>query len=195
MPLTQEQFKVEQQIILWGVTAGFSGADIGYLVKVAYIESSFNNSAQNPSSTASGAFGFNNPTWQTYYSDLGSKDVLANQLAAMGREIQKFSTWYNDPAQNGNIPKNMTREEYMYMKHHDGQGATPSKNSPGSLIWTGTDFNPTVVPGVDGFQSGGSSYEGTYDIVWDGHGGGIAFEERTGNVEAILLNAGDFTYG
>ncbi|MEV4778862.1 phage tail tip lysozyme [Burkholderia sp. LMU1-1-1.1] len=190
--LNASQKAVEQQIVSFGTTHGFSNSDIAYAVKVAYIESRFDPNAANPTSTATGLFQYTDPNWKTYYSDLGAKNDPSNQIQAMFREITKYSQWFSDPAQNQNIPASITKNEYMYLKHHDGVGATPSASSPGVAIWRTTSFNPVVSSGNMSFNAGGQHYSGFYDLLWNDNTYGFASPERTPSVTMIMTNSNDF---
>lgn len=190
--LTTAQQAAEKQILDAAAAAGLSAADAGYLIKVAYIESSLNpNASRSDGGTASGLFGYTDGTWAQSNSDLGSKSSSTNQISAMIREVAKYTDYYNSPQTNGNIPASMSRQEYMYIKHHDGIGSTPSFNAPGAHIWSASPFNPVVTTDVNGFISGGVEYDGIYDMVWDGATGyAYADISYTGNVEAIMLYDG-----
>ncbi|MYN30109.1 transglycosylase SLT domain-containing protein [Duganella levis] len=191
---TKEQLAVEQKIIAYGSNHGYGSSEIEYAVRVAYIESRFDPSAQNSSTTASGLFQYTDSTWSTYNADLGAKNDANNQIAAMYREITKYSSWFSDPAQNQNIPSSMTRNEYLYLKHHDGVGATPSISSPAISIWRTTDYVPRVSNGHMSFYAGGAHYDGYYDLVWNDNMYGFATPERTPNVTVIYTNSNEF-YG
>lgn len=190
--LNNAQFANEQAIILQCLQAGMAGYQTEFIVKVAYIESRFDQNATNPTSTASGTFQFLNGTWNTYFSDIGSKDSLANQVTAMIREVRLFTEWYNNPATNGNIPQGMTLEQYMYQKHHDGRGSTPSLSSPGVQIFNATDFNPKFgqITGQNTILGGNENT--LYDVVWNDPMSGLAWNDKIPNVTAINIDAGSF---
>ena len=196
--LTDAQLKNEQYIINWALTNGLTPEDSEYLVKVAWIESSFGANLQNtsPGSTASGEFGFTTPTWTDRYSDLGDKNNLNNQLQAMSREISTFKSWYNDPSLNSNIPANMSLQEYMYIKHHDGVHATPSFTCPAAQIWDANQINVVIVPGQRA-AVGSVEYDenpnGIYDVAFQG-GYALGWDEGQPLTDAsyLITNPADF---
>lgn len=122
-------------IIQYGIENGFSLDQINIAVEIGFIESTFDNSATNPASTASGLFQYLDGTWNTYHSGLGSKNSQENQIQAFYEDITKWTGWYTNSATNGNIPSSMSLAEYAYVKHHDGNGYSSYSNAPGLVIY------------------------------------------------------------
>lgn len=144
--LSESQRNTQQQIVDYGIAHGFSGEQIGIAVKAAFIESSLgSNLGPNPQSTASGLFGYTNGTWNLYHSGLGEKNNIGNQINAFYSDMQKYTNWYNSPSTNYNIPMDqISLDEYIYIKHHDGVGYSDFLNAEGLDTWnaSGFDFNP-----------------------------------------------------
>ncbi len=144
MSLTQTQIDVKNEIIRYGNDRGFSDEHIQLAVNVAFIESSLGLILANPDSTASGIFQYIDRTWNLHHAHLGSKPEQANQITAFYNDIQTYFGWYTNPSLNGNIPSDMSFEEYVYIKHHDGRAHTKFHDAPGRQLYT-TKVNDDIV--------------------------------------------------
>jgi hypothetical protein len=145
-PLQQD---IVRQITNYGAEHGFSASDIAIAIKTAYIESSLGANVGTPPPapgnehpTASGLYQYTNETWKT---SNGDKNSIADQISAFYGDLATYRSWYNDPALNGNIPRDqIDLGEYVYIKHHDGRSFTDFLNAPGLTYWHGTSFVPEV---------------------------------------------------
>ena len=123
MALNTEQKNAKNEIIRYGVKNGHSNRDIQLAVNIAYIESTFNKNAKSldPKSTSKGLFGYNVNNWKDRHSNL-DRDNANDQISAIYDDINNYSNRYDnlsDQQKSG-----LTRDEYIYIKHHDGTNAT-----------------------------------------------------------------------
>jgi hypothetical protein len=122
MALSQSQQQLVQKITDYGVQHGFSNEQIAIAIKTAYIESSLGTNMGTPlpapgnlNPTASGLFQYTNETWSALHSGLGAKDNIDNQIVAFYADLATYSSWYSNPATNGNIPLGqIDMGEYVY---------------------------------------------------------------------------------
>src|SRR6218665_2066874 len=144
-PLNAAQQQAIANIIDYGTSIGAPNALIQAALHTAYLESRFGQNLQNPDSTASGLFHYTNGTWAGSHAALGEKNNFANQTIAMYADLAKYFEWWNNPATNGNIPKGqISLEEYLYIKHHDGAGYSNFLNAPGLSVIRGVDYSNTI---------------------------------------------------
>ena len=123
MALSTEQKNAKNEIIRYGIKNGHSNRDIQLAVNIAYIESSFNKNAKSSDSksTAKGLFGYNVNNWKDRHSNL-DRDNANDQISAIYDDINNYSNRYDnlsDQQKSG-----LTRDEYIYIKHHDGTNVT-----------------------------------------------------------------------
>jgi len=136
MALNTEQKNAKNEIIRYGVKNGHSNRDIQLAVNIAYIESTFNKNAKSldPKSTSKGLFQYKVGNWKDRHSNL-DRDNVNDQISAIYDDISDFSNRYDnlsDQQKSG-----LTRDEYIYIKHHDGAYATKfgMKESLGRRIY------------------------------------------------------------
>ena len=136
MALNTEQKNAKNEIIRYGVKNGHSNRDIQLAVNIAYIESTFNKNAKSldPKSTSKGLFQYKVGNWKDRHSNL-DRDNANDQISAIYDDINDFSNRYDnlsDQQKSG-----LTRDEYIYIKHHDGAYATKfgMKESLGRRIY------------------------------------------------------------
>jgi hypothetical protein len=173
--LNDAQRAVMNEIVNYGLTNGFQSDVIGIAVQIAYIESRLGENTTNSQSSARGLFQYLEGTWSTYHSSLGSRDVQANQIAAMYNDLAKYESWWANPATSSNIPKDkITLGEYMYIKHHDGAAYSNFLSAPGLSIFKSTpfDFNVIDFSGGSGSGGGGGGYSYFPPMPDPGLGGG-----------------------
>ncbi|CUJ97878.1 Uncharacterised protein [Achromobacter sp. 2789STDY5608615] len=135
MELSRSQAETKAAIVEYGEQHGFTDDLIQIASDFAYIETSFGSSLRNSKSTASGLFQYTDGTWNDFHSALGVKNDPMNQIAALYDDLATYSSWFNDPASNGNIPDDLSFEEYAYIKHHDGRSTVDFSNAPGRKIY------------------------------------------------------------
>ncbi|MCL6691707.1 hypothetical protein M8R19_23710 [Pseudomonas sp. R3.Fl] len=155
MELSKEQLETQQRIIDYGNANGYSEELIQLAVDTAYLESSLGTDLINSTSSAKGLFQYLDSSWATYYSSLGSSMDEQNQLTAYFTDLTLYYSWYSSPATNGNIPSDITFEQYAYIKHHDGRSYDDFYNSPG-LAYYNEKFTDDVAETLDiGWPGGG----------------------------------------
>ncbi len=129
MPLSNAQRSVNDAIIHYGESNGYSDSEIQYAVNAAYIESSLGVNLNNPETTASGLYQYTDGTWSDWHSDLGDKDDQGHQIEAIFDDIDRYTERFNDLDQQDR--GDLTFEEYAYVKHHDGSNYEDIQNGPG----------------------------------------------------------------
>ncbi|QYG09826.1 hypothetical protein [Janthinobacterium sp. PAMC25594] len=130
------------RIIQAGAVRGFSGAMIDYALKSAFIESSLGDQLGARAGTGHvGIFQYDQPTWNSLHHT-GSITSVDAQISAFYDDMNKYSARYNAlaPSDRGNLGL----EQYMYLKHHDGNSYTNWANSPGVKIFNNACFEPHV---------------------------------------------------
>ena len=136
MPLSQTQKNVKDAIIAYGENNGFSYPDIQLAVNVAYIESSFGADLTNSKSTAGGLYQYlNSPKgnrWSEVHSDL-DRSSQSDQIIAFYRDLKSFTGRYNNLSDE--VRGDVTRDEYVYIKHHDGSSYEHIQTAPGRKIY------------------------------------------------------------
>ena len=169
--LNTTQKDVLAQITYVGDSRGFSDQMIQFALKAAFIESSLglNTGASRPGGDHMGLFQYDTITW----NELGhSGDRMSNeaQINAFFDDILKYTERYNalQPADRGNL----SLEQYVYLKHHDGNNYTNWNNSPGVNIFNSTCFETDITTqGPDGVNSGGGGINYMFMFVpsWYGY--------------------------
>ena len=132
MPLTSQQQAVKRKVIDYGKRNGYSHADIQLAVNVAYIESSLGANLDNSKSTASGVYQYLIGTWNHRHKDL-DRNSEDDQITAFYRDMENFTNRFNGLSKD--IKGDLTRNEYVYLKHHDGPNQDDFKKSPGRIIY------------------------------------------------------------
>lgn len=163
--LDNAQKDMMARIIGAGQSRGFSDQMIDYALKSAFIESSLGNNMGAPyaGSTSVGLFQYNSTTWSDLgHTSIGDRNNVDHQINAFYNDINKYTTRYYDltPDARGNL----SLEQYLYVKHHDGNNYTDFPNSPGKAIFDSTCFEPeTETPNRDGENdNGGAAGSGGY---------------------------------
>jgi len=199
--LSEEQIKIQQKITKYGVDNGFSYGMIDIALNVALIESSYLPNASNPKSTASGLFQYLDGSWNTYHSSLGDKNDVNNQIEAFYKELNLYSSWYNDPKLNGNIAEGITFEQYVYIKHHDGRGYADingivGENAPGYKLYTSVAVQDKISQTFADNSETTFSFIGSTATSWfsENTNGALPFDGR-GNLDeeaggGLILNSG-----
>lgn len=166
--LDNAQKDMMARIIGAGQSRGFSDQMIDYALKAAFIESSMGNNL-GPPSTGSGHIGlfqYDTVTWNSLgHNALGALNNVDNQINAFFNDINKYTTRYfdNTPAERGNL----SLEQYLYVKHHDGNNYTNFQNAPGKTTFDNTCFEPETETGNRDEDSDNGDGAGT-----GGYGGG-----------------------
>jgi hypothetical protein len=168
--LSSTQLNNAEAIANYGLKNGFSEAQIEFAVKVAYIESSLGTMMQSPSTKAAGLFMYMPGTWDQYHAALGDRMSSANQIHAFYDDIARYTARYNDPSINTPIRQaGLTMEQYIYIKHHDGNDYTNFKNAEGLTIYNKSNFHPDITSFSDpeslGAPSGGHAFD-FYDPIY-----------------------------
>ena len=132
MPLTSQQQAVKRKVVDYGKRNGYSHADIQLAVNVAYIESSLGVNLDNPKSTASGVYQYLIGTWNHRHKDL-DRSSEDDQITAFYRDMENFTNRFNGLSKD--IKGDLTRNEYVYLKHHNGPNQDDFKKSPGRIIY------------------------------------------------------------
>lgn len=151
--LNSAQTDTQAEIIAYGVGNGYSASDIQIAVEVAFIESSLGLQTSNPNSSARGLFQYTIGTWGDRHSGLGERGDQTNQIKAFFNDLDTWKGWYSDPATNSNIPPSIDLNEYIYIKHHDGNSFTDFVNAPGLSIYNNRHSELTKDTYTDAFQN------------------------------------------
>ena len=136
------QLEIIKKIITYGRDNGFSDKDIATVLKIAWIESSLGANmgpprptTDNPSPTASGLFAYTDNNWKNYHKETGDKNEDDSQIKAIYKDLRRFKERYDDMS-NKQVPRDeISFEEYLYIKHHDGTNYSKFKSAPGLEIW------------------------------------------------------------
>jgi hypothetical protein len=147
--LNSNQQAVANQIAQYGLDHGYSESEIEIAVKTAFIESSLGEQLTGTSKTESGLYQYTDDTWNEQHSDLGAKNNFDNQIEAFYQDMSRYETRYNDLSDSDK--SEVSLEEYIYIKHHDGSSATDFSDTPGKgkSIWDNSNFectDPSVTP-------------------------------------------------
>lgn len=205
MYLSQSQLNYQAEIINVGQARGFSNADIEYALTVAFLESSLgaNNSNGIAGNTSTGIYQYNNDTWASRHSSL-NKSSNHDQITAFFNDISTLTSRYNSGVQQGLVPAGMTKQEYMYVKHHNGFNAalTGTAAQGAKNLLNNSAYAPKVSSTDTGFiyhnSSTGSDeyYPGNYDFAWmdDSGWGWMDSGSLTPNVEVIYMEQ-NWNYG
>ncbi|MBI1308315.1 MAG: hypothetical protein GC129_00455 [Proteobacteria bacterium] len=134
--LSKTQQQTADKIIKIGQEMKKSNVQIRTALKVAYIESSLGeNKGKNPTSSARGVYQYLDGTWKNHE---GSRDNDEDSIRAFYQDMQKFEDRYDQHQEerqknptggylmrspDNQIPAGVSREEYIYVKHHDGPNA------------------------------------------------------------------------
>lgn len=144
--LTQIQNNTADKIIKIGRDMGKNDTQIMTALKVAFIESSLGeNKGKNPDSTAQGLYQYLDGSWKSHQGDRNNdedsirafyKDMqnYDNRYSQHQADAQKEPETYKKQPTNQQIPADVTRDEYIYTKHHDGPNASgDSFNRDGNM--------------------------------------------------------------
>lgn len=168
--LNAAQKDIAARIIHAGDTRGFSDQMINFALKAAFIESSMgtNMGASRPGGDHIGLFQYDAVTWSSLKHD-GSRNSVDAQINAFYDDINKYTARYNalSPAERGFL----SQEQYIYLKHHDGNNYKDWSASPGVKIFNSTCFNMDVKTADNGGGEGGGGGGGGIEIPpwmgWD----------------------------
>lgn len=157
--LNAAQKDMAARIITAGDTRGFSDQMINFALKAAFIESSMgtNMGASRPGGDHIGLYQYDTVTWKGLKHS-GNRSNVDAQINAFYDDISKYTARYNSlsPAERGHL----TQEQYIYLKHHDGNNYTNWSGSPGVKLLNDTCFHMDVKTsdngGGTGFGSVGS---------------------------------------
>lgn len=138
--LSKTQQDTADKIVNIGREMGKNDTQIQSALKVAYIESSLGaNKGKNPDSTASGLYQYLDGSWK---KENGNKNNDEDAIRAFYKDMQIFDNAYAShqegmknldeykkrPA-DMQVPANVTRDEYLYIKHHDGRSGNATTGS------------------------------------------------------------------
>ncbi|MCG8292074.1 hypothetical protein [Pseudomonas entomophila] len=139
------QLQNAEAIANYGYQHGFKESQIEFAVKAAFIESTLGLKTQNANSSAAGLFGYLSGTWAENHANLGNRMSNDSQIHAFYDDIAKYTARFNDPSVNAPIKAaGLTLDQYIYIKHHDGQNYTDFKNAPGLGIFKSFNFHPDL---------------------------------------------------
>lgn len=120
--LTSAQQGVLGDIVDYGLSHGYSQAEVAIAANQASYESSFSQSAVNGSHV--GLYQYDPSTW----AYLGHSNLNINsesdQIAAMYQDITTFEARYQSGETSGQIPSTLSFADYMEIKHHAGPNYT-----------------------------------------------------------------------
>lgn len=140
--LRTSQKDMLNRIIQAGAMRGFDGRMIDYALKSAFIESSLGDNMGARAGTGHvGIFQYDQTTWSGL-KHTGNINSVDAQISAFYDDMSKYTARYNGlaPAERGNLGL----EQYMYLKHHDGNNYTNWAGSPGVKIFNEICFEPHV---------------------------------------------------
>lgn len=138
--LSKTQQDTADNIIRIGREMGKNDTQIQSALKVAFIESSLGaNKGKNPDSSASGLYQYIDSSWNKHPGDRNNDE---DAIRAFYRDMQTFDNVYAShqegmknpdeykkrPA-DMQVPANVTRDEYLYIKHHDGRSGNATTGS------------------------------------------------------------------
>lgn len=143
--------------------AGLDTEDANLLINIARIESGFNPTATNPTSSATGLFQMLNGTANSFYAEIGHPQPTCDQRADPRLAVKAQIAWYKKEwlptwnrfvnsgktriagpikptAHSGSAPPyyaGLTKSEFLYgLIHHDGMGnATNGIDMGGVAYW------------------------------------------------------------
>ena len=117
------------QIIQYGRQSGYSQADIALAVRVAFIESTLGNRMSKDGQNATGLYQYQTGNWNDRHSDM-NRGITGDQIKAFYQDIERYTKRYNDLKEKGDSRiDGVSRDEYVYIKHHDGSNATKFDSS------------------------------------------------------------------
>lgn len=159
--INDRQLDVMKKIQSYGSSKGYPQDIIDYALRAAYIESKLGESLISPTGKFVGLYQYDAVTWNERHKQISSPENRNNldfQIQAFYKDIDKFLSRWNDPAQTGIPRSHMTRDEYLYSKHHDGANYTgwfnenqyyaPPEGS-GVPIFNSECFEPTRTPAIN----------------------------------------------
>lgn len=133
MALNDTQAEVFGEIVSYGENQGFTDQQIKLATDIAFIESSLGIKLANPQSSASGLYQYLDATWNDRHAVLGEKNNQTNQITAFYSDLNYFTSRYNDLTQE--VKGDVSLEEYVYIKHHDGSNYEEIQTAPGRAIY------------------------------------------------------------
>lgn len=143
MNIDNSQKDIAARVIQVGDARGFTDQMINFALKSAFIESSLGNMVGPPSpgSDHIGLYQYDAVSWRDL-GHTGERNNIDNQINAFYDDIIKYTTRYNNlvPADRGNL----SLEQYIYLKHHDGNNATNWSTSEGVNKFNNTCFDMAV---------------------------------------------------
>jgi len=121
--LSSLQQETANKIIQVGRDLGKNDTQIMTALKVAYIESSLGeNKGKNPNSSAKGLYQYLDGSWPSHEGERYNDE---DSIKAFYKDMQAYDNRYAKHRQlkDNDVPSDVTRDEYIYIKHHDGTNA------------------------------------------------------------------------
>ncbi|UPG88648.1 transglycosylase SLT domain-containing protein [Luteibacter aegosomaticola] len=119
MRLNAHQERIISQIVDAGFSRGAPEVTISIVVATAFQESSFNEGATNPDSSAIGIFQFLVNPWNERHKHLNRHDT-SDQIVAMYDEVDWFRARYSAHLASGALEGTMPFVDYAYASHTAG---------------------------------------------------------------------------
>ena len=182
--LGSSQKDMAARIIHAGDVRGFSDQMINFALKAAFIESSLGTRMGPPwaGSDHLGLYQYDAKTWASLKHE-GSRNSVDAQINAFYDDINKYTSRYGGLSPEGR--GHLTLEQYIYLKHHDGNNFTDWAGSPGVAKFNSTCFDMGIKTSDGGGEvGGGAPIEIPPWVGWDHieagmRGGSVTVSEPT----------------